>query len=134
MAVYIIYINDAPSSKYACPYIQDARCLKFKPRERAFKQFKSPVLNALRMSSNPLISLMSRSIWPDFEARMFVVEFYVLAITEPLSRHHRFVDVRESGVSLACLHLVSIYLPLCPPRQGLLYTLGFLSSKSSFTR
>ena len=28
-------------------YIQDARCLKFKPRERAFKQFKSPVLNVL---------------------------------------------------------------------------------------
>ena len=26
---------------------QDARCLKFKPRERAFKQFKSPVLNVL---------------------------------------------------------------------------------------
>ena len=27
--------------------IQDARCLTFKPRERAFKQFKSPVLNVL---------------------------------------------------------------------------------------
>ena len=31
----------------AYPYIQDARCLKVKPRERAFKQFKSPVLNVL---------------------------------------------------------------------------------------
>ena len=31
----------------ACPYIQDARFLKVKPRERAFKQFKSPVLNVL---------------------------------------------------------------------------------------
>ena len=29
-------------------YIQDARCLNIKPRERAFKQFKSPVLNVLR--------------------------------------------------------------------------------------
>ena len=29
-------------------YIQDARCLKVKPRERAFKQFKSLVLNVLR--------------------------------------------------------------------------------------
>ena len=28
-------------------YIQDARCLKVKPRERAFKQLKSPVLNVL---------------------------------------------------------------------------------------
>ena len=28
--------------------MQDARCLKVKPRERAFKQFKSPVLNVLR--------------------------------------------------------------------------------------
>jgi len=28
-------------------YIQDARCLKVKLRERAFKQFKSPVLNVL---------------------------------------------------------------------------------------
>ena len=28
--------------------MQDARCLKFKPRERAFKQFKSPVLNVLQ--------------------------------------------------------------------------------------
>ena len=28
-------------------YIQDARCLKVKPRERAFKQYKSPVLNVL---------------------------------------------------------------------------------------
>ena len=27
--------------------MQDARCLKVKPRERAFKQFKSPVLNVL---------------------------------------------------------------------------------------
>ena len=27
--------------------MQDARCLKFKPRERAFKRFKSPVLNVL---------------------------------------------------------------------------------------
>ena len=29
-------------------YIQDARCLKVKARERAFKQFKSPVLNVLK--------------------------------------------------------------------------------------
>ena len=28
--------------------MQDAQCLKVKPRERAFKQFKSPVLNVLR--------------------------------------------------------------------------------------
>ena len=28
--------------------MQDARCLKVKPRERAFKQFKSPVLSVLR--------------------------------------------------------------------------------------
>ena len=28
-------------------YIEEARCLKVKPRERAFKQFKSPVLNVL---------------------------------------------------------------------------------------
>ena len=28
-------------------YIQNARCLRIKPRERAFKQFKSPVLNVL---------------------------------------------------------------------------------------
>ena len=28
-------------------YIEDARCLKFKPRERAFKQFKTPFLNVL---------------------------------------------------------------------------------------
>jgi hypothetical protein len=28
-------------------YIEDARCLKFKPQERAFKQFKSPVLDVL---------------------------------------------------------------------------------------
>ena len=27
--------------------MEDARCLKDKPRERAFKQFKSPVLNVL---------------------------------------------------------------------------------------
>ena len=27
--------------------IQDARCLKVKPRERAFKQYKNPVLNLL---------------------------------------------------------------------------------------
>ena len=27
--------------------MQDARCLKFKPLERAFKQFQSPVLNVL---------------------------------------------------------------------------------------
>ena len=27
--------------------MQDARCLKVKPREHAFKQFKSPVLNVL---------------------------------------------------------------------------------------
>ena len=27
--------------------MQDARCLKVKPQERAFKQFKSPVLNVL---------------------------------------------------------------------------------------
>jgi len=31
------------------PYIQDAWCLKVKPRERAFKQFKSPVLNVLSL-------------------------------------------------------------------------------------
>ena len=37
-------------------YIQDARCLKVKPRERAFKQFKSPVLNVLTdfTQTNPL--------------------------------------------------------------------------------
>ena len=29
-------------------YTEDARCLKVKPRERAFKQFKSPVLNVLK--------------------------------------------------------------------------------------
>ena len=29
--------------------MQDARCLKVKPRERAFKQFKSPVLNVLNI-------------------------------------------------------------------------------------
>jgi len=30
-------------------HIQDARCLKVKPQERAFKQFKSPVLNVLSL-------------------------------------------------------------------------------------
>ena len=30
--------------------MEEARCLKVKPRERAFKQFKSPVLNVLRLS------------------------------------------------------------------------------------
>ena len=28
--------------------MQDARCLKVKPRERAFKQFKIPVLSVLK--------------------------------------------------------------------------------------
>jgi len=30
-----------------CCRPEDVRCLKVKPRERAFKQFKSPVLNVL---------------------------------------------------------------------------------------
>jgi succinate dehydrogenase/fumarate reductase flavoprotein subunit len=29
--------------------MQDARCLQVKPREHAFKQFKSPILNVLRL-------------------------------------------------------------------------------------
>ena len=37
-------------------YIEDARCLKFIPRERAFKQFKSPVLDVLRYQRNLLVS------------------------------------------------------------------------------
>ena len=38
----------------------DARCLKVKPRERAFKQFKSPVLNVL----NTFFTLLSSDIIP----------------------------------------------------------------------
>ena len=38
----------------ACPYIEDARCLKVKPRERAFKRFKSPVLNVLKLNDDIL--------------------------------------------------------------------------------
>ena len=41
-------------------YIQDARCLKFKPRERAFKQFKSLVLNVLK-TIQPVMSRENRN-------------------------------------------------------------------------
>ena len=34
--------------------MQDARCLKVKPRERAFKQFKSPVLKVLILNVHKL--------------------------------------------------------------------------------
>ena len=96
------------------------------------KSINQSILSAhVKMSSNPLISQISRSIWPDFAARIFVVEFYVVAITEPLFIHHWCVELRESGASV-CLRLVPTDHPLCPHTQGLLHTPGFLSCKSSF--
>ena len=47
--------------------IQDARCLKVKPRERAFKQFKSPVLNVL---SEGLMSTVQVKL-PTVVSRLF---------------------------------------------------------------
>jgi len=47
----------------ACPYIQDARCLKIKPLERAFKEFKSPVLNVLTLTIRPHLLLRSTRKW-----------------------------------------------------------------------
>jgi len=76
----------------------------------------------LRMSPTPLISLMSRSIWPDIAARIFVVEFYVVAITDnfiqppPICRGARVWCA--VGVPLVCLRLLPTDRPLCPQSQG----------------
>ena len=51
--------------------MQDARCVKVKPRERAFKQFKTPVLNVLNWRSKIQISVVVTSPPQIFAFRIF---------------------------------------------------------------
>ena len=69
--------------------MQDARCLKVKPRERAFKQFKSPVLNVLKVilvaptrvaslptDYFPIVLFFSVALWPNAGHRHLILEVY----------------------------------------------------------
>ena len=70
----------------ACPYIEDARCLKVKPRERAFKQFKSPVHNVLIRS---VTLRMEEYHFVQSTRKEFVVELDLSAF--PLPRQNEYV-------------------------------------------
>ena len=42
--------------------MQDARCLKVKPRERAFKQFKSPVFSVLKRTIDVPVQIIFNTL------------------------------------------------------------------------
>ena len=95
--------------------MQDARCLKVKPRERAFKQFKSPVLNVL-MNLHRSGQIIKNTQKPNFmkirplEAELFHAEEQTEARTDrPNEAKSRFSQFCESTWSCNKFPLSLLY-------------------------